>query len=55
MITYVLYVVLSVGNTPRPVAFTQEHSSQRACEAAKESIRVKITDAKVVLLSCEVK
>jgi len=54
---WILYVVLSVNasGSPRPVAFTAEHSTREACEKAKESIRNKITDSKVVLLTCELK
>lgn len=50
---WVLVAVLSFsGHT---TSFTQEFTSQRSCEAAKENIRQKTSDGRYFLLTCEKK
>jgi hypothetical protein len=57
MSTYVLIVLIfsGIGGSPRPVMIVQEFSSQATCEAAKESVRNKVQNARVDLLTCEKK
>ena len=54
---YVLFalIVTSPTGTPRPVTIVQEFGSERACDAAKESIRSKVQNARIDLLTCEKK
>lgn len=48
--SYVLMVVLLVGGTPRPVAFTQEFNSFKTCQAAAAMVRN--SSPRVELLVC---
>lgn len=60
MSTWVLIAIIAMGNTSNtqlPVtSLAVEFTSAKACEAAKENIRHKLSaKAQVVLLTCEAK
>lgn len=46
--SYVLMVVLMVGQTPRPVAFTQEFHSIGTCQSAADKIRKSVTQVQFI-------
>lgn len=54
MNTYVLIAVL-VWNGYAAAAFTQEFSSEKACEIAKERVRTKTAEGRWSVLTCEKK
>ena len=57
MSAYILIVVaLATGaGSSRPVTFTQEFSSQQACETAKVNLLQKGNDMRFNLITCEKK